>query len=222
MTTRKGFLAVSSLLALAPQAARAATPRPATHGAAPKPQDLTFTFDRERFDAILARPAKHKQCFGATKVDGGSVMEGMNNTIAAYREYMDEAPASVQTVAVLYHGAAIALAFDDAVWNEILFPSLKAAPQDIRAQFSDARPGKGNPYAKDLADMVGRGSSFFVCHNALAGFAGIAADALKAPVAKLHREMLAGVLAGALVVPAGVMAINACQEAHFTYIQSSV
>jgi intracellular sulfur oxidation DsrE/DsrF family protein len=33
---------------------------------------------------------------------------------------------------------------------------------------------------------------------------------------------MAGIVPGALVVPAGVMAINACQEAKFTYIQSSV
>jgi hypothetical protein len=29
---------------------------------------------------------------------------------------------------------------------------------------------------------------------------------------------MAGIVPGALVVPAGVMAINACQEAKFTYI----
>jgi intracellular sulfur oxidation DsrE/DsrF family protein len=31
---------------------------------------------------------------------------------------------------------------------------------------------------------------------------------------------MAGILPGALVVPAGVMAINAAQEAKFTYIAS--
>jgi hypothetical protein len=48
------------------------------------------------------------------------------------------------------------------------------------------------------------------------------ADALKQPHEKVHAAILAGILPGALVVPAGVMAINACQEAKFTYIQSSL
>jgi intracellular sulfur oxidation DsrE/DsrF family protein len=140
----------------------------------------------------------------------------------AYEQYLGEAPGSVHTAAVLYHGTAISLALNDTVWNEMLFPTLKGAPAALRKEFADAKPGKGNPYARDVADSVKRGSSFFVCHNAIAGFSGMVAGALKQPREKVHAAILAGVLPGALVVPAGVMAINACQEAKFTYIQSSL
>jgi hypothetical protein len=38
----------------------------------------------------------------------------------------------------------------------------------------------------------------------------------------VHRRLMSSIVPSALVVPAGVMAINACQEAKFTYIQSSL
>ncbi|HKU66835.1 MAG TPA: hypothetical protein VJP85_03570 [Candidatus Baltobacteraceae bacterium] len=212
MNTRKDFLLTTSLFALAPSIADAASPAPSA----------SFTFDRARFDAILAKPAKHKQCFGAVAIDGGDVMSGMANTMNAYERYLGEAPGSVQTVAVLYHGAAIALAMTSGVWNDLLLPSLKNAPAKVRAEFSDAKPGKGNPYLSDVAQMVKRGSSFFVCHNAIEGFSEIAAGALEMPKEKAHAAIMAGIVPGALVVPAGVMAINACQEAKFTYVQSSL
>jgi intracellular sulfur oxidation DsrE/DsrF family protein len=142
----------------------------------------------------------------------------MNNTINAYEQYLDEKPGAVQTVAVLYHGAAIAIAMTNSVWNDLLFTTLKGAPPEIRSQFTDAKPGKGNPYAGDVAGLVKRGSSFFVCHNAIVGFAEIAAGVLKQPREKVHAAIMAGILPGALAVPAGVMAVNACQEAKFTYI----
>ncbi len=218
MNTRKDFLINSSLFALAPAIADAASPSPSPQ----KHAELRFAFDKASFDAILAKPAKHKQCFGATKIDEGNVMNGMANTMNAYEQYLGEAPGSVQTVAVLYHGAAIALALSSAVWNDLLLPTLKNAPADLRKELGSIKPGAGNPYLTDVAGVVKRGSSFFVCHNAIAGFAGIAADALKQPAEKVHAAIMAGIVPGALVVPAGVMAINACQEAKFTYIQSSL
>jgi intracellular sulfur oxidation DsrE/DsrF family protein len=220
LNTRKEFLIGSSLLAVAPAIAQAAPPH--AKPKAPKEPELRFDFDEARFNQILAKPAKHKQCFGVTKVEDGVVLMSMANTINAYEQYLHEAPGSVHTLAVLYHGAAIALAMNDSVWNTVLLPALKSAPPSIKTQFAGAKAGKGNPYAKDFAGVVARGSSFFVCHNAIAGFAGLAADALKEPPKKVHDAIMAGILPGALVVPAGVMAINAAQEAKFTYIQSSV
>ncbi len=222
MNTRKEFLIGSSLLAVTPAIAQAATATPPPKPKVSKEPELRFDFDEARFNQILAKPAKHRQCFGVTKVDDGVVLMSMANTINAYEQYLHEAPGSVHTLAVLYHGAAIALAMDDTVWDTLLLPALKSAPADIKTQFAGAKAGKGNPYAKDFAGMVARGSSFFVCHNAIVGFAGLAADALKKSPKTVHDAIMTGILPGALVVPAGVMAIDAAQEAKFTYIQSSV
>ncbi|HEY8314532.1 MAG TPA: hypothetical protein VIG51_10210 [Candidatus Baltobacteraceae bacterium] len=231
MTTRKDFLATSSLLAVAPALAQAATPSPAPSAAAkPSAHELTFAFDRARFDQILARPAKHKQCFGSTNIEGGDVLGAMDNSINAYVRYFSESPGTMQTVAVLYHGSAIAMAMSDSAWNELLIPSLKHFPS-IAKDVPNAKRGKGNPYLHtttndpqdvSVESLVKKGASFLVCHNAIVGFSYGVAEALKESPAKAHAAILAAIVPGALVVPAGVMAINACQEAKFTYIQSTL
>lgn len=225
MTTRTEFLATLASAAAVPAAAaspKSAPPPVTAHDARP-----AFHFDAARFNEILAKPARHRQVFGAKKVDGGTVLYAMNNSIDAYDVFLKEGPASMHAVAVLYHGAAIALAMNDAVWNAVLFPTLKKASESFRADFADAKPGKGNPYLRSATSSTSdlsvqslgkRGSHFFVCHNAIAGFAAMAAGALKEPAQKVHDAIMAGIVPNALVVPAGVMAINACQEAKFTYL----
>ena len=219
MASRKDFLAASSLFALTPSLADAAPAAKLKGGADP---ELTFHFDRQRFEQILGKRARHKQCFGATKLASGDVLAGMNNSLNAYEQFLKEGPGALQAVAVFYHGASIALAMNDAVWDSLLVPSLKSAPEDIRKDVGTARPGSGNPYRDEYTALVKRGCSFFVCHNAIAGFSALLAGALKQPQVKVHDRLMSGLLPGALAVPAGVMAVNACQEARFTYIQASL
>ncbi len=217
MSTRRDFIAASSSIVLLPAAA-GASPAPASAAT----DELPFTFERARFETILRKPARHKQCFGATKVDGGSVLSGMLNSIEAYDDYLKEGPNALQAVAVLYHGGAIALAMNDAVWNELLVPFLQKTPQ-MAKDLPEAKPGKGNPYlAQQLPNLVRRGASFFICHNAIAAVSYPISQTSDRSPEQIHSVLMAGIVPGALVVPAGVMAINACQEAHFTYIQSSV
>lgn len=227
MTSRKNFLAASALFALTPAVSDAA-PAASKPASAAQPK-LTFEFDRARFEQMLAKPAAHKQCFGATSIENAAVLYNMSNSIDAYETYLKEGAGAMHAVAVLYHGVSIALAMNDAVWNEYLIPTLSHTPEHIRKDVANAKPGKGNPYlhsaSKDdvsVEYLVAKGANFFVCHNALAGFAGIVSDAVKQPRQKVHDALMAGIVPGALVVPAGVMAINACQEAKFTYIQSTL
>src|SRR5579884_3661386 len=107
MTTRKSFLASASLFTLSAGIAAADTPAPAV---SPAPAKDSYSFDQTRFAAMLARPAKHKQCFGATKLNNGDVLDGMQNTIDAYVRYLHEAGSDTHVAAVLYHGASIGLA----------------------------------------------------------------------------------------------------------------
>jgi intracellular sulfur oxidation DsrE/DsrF family protein len=227
MTSRKDFLLSSSLAAVVQVPSPSASPGGLR---APLPlrkrfrgDAIPFDFNRAQFDAILAKPAKHKQCFGSKKIDGGSVIEGMTNTINAYDDYYNEPDGSAQTVAVLYHGFSIALALSNTVWNDILVPLAKNGPKELRDQLTDVKPGKGNPYLAKIwvPGIVARGASFFLCNNALSGIAGVAADVLKESATKVHSAMLAGIVPGAMAVPAGVMAINAAQEARFTYIAAN-
>ena len=224
MTTRKDFLAATSLLAVAPAGVRAATPRAKQ---TPLP-DLRFTFDSDRFNAILAKPALHRQCFGVKELAQGSALEGMNNTIRAYQDYLDEEPASVHVAAVFYHGPSIFMALNDTAWDDLVRPFITSSPSHAAPDpFAGARIGKGNPFLRtasndprdvSIEQLVGKGASFFVCHNALAGYSYVLAQTAKSAYEKVHAQLLQSIVPGALVVPAGVMAINGCQEARFTYI----
>lgn len=213
MSTRKDFLAAGSLFAIAPSAGNKPAPKPT-------PPNLTFQFDQKRFNDILAKDAKHKQCFGITTVEEGAGLEGMGNSIRAYEDFLKEGPGAMQAVGVLYHAGA-AFGFNDAIWNEYLIPSLAIAPAFIRQDIGHVKPGQGNAYKKQVAELVGKGAAFFVCHNAIAGISEMAASAVKISPENVHTAILAGLLPGTLVVPAGVMAVNACQEAKFTYIAAS-
>ncbi|MHB8355447.1 MAG: hypothetical protein ACYDDQ_02015 [Vulcanimicrobiaceae bacterium] len=221
--TRRGFIAASSLLATGFPAVASAdsslTIKPST-----APKGLTFDFDQKAFDSILLKPARHKQCFGAVRLDGGGVIASMANSIIAYDDFLREGNGAMQAVGVLYHSSAITLAMSNEVWNEILVPYLRQNDA-WRKDIPEAKPGKGNPYLKPIwvPGLVNiRGGSLLVCHNAIEDFAYGAADALKESPQRVHAAIMAGIVPGALVVPSGVMAINACQEKRFTYIQSSV
>ena len=223
MSTRMEFLAGGAVTALA--ASTSQTPNP--H------RETSFHFDRERFSQILHRPAPHKQCFGNVDIAGGSVLFLMNNSIDAYADALAEGPGSLQAVAVFYHRASIFMALDDAFWNEMIGPAMVNLPGALRTSLADFKPRRGNPYLHSAAatrddvsieSLARKGASFFVCNNALHGWSGVLADALGAPHthASVYARALASIVPAAMVVPAGVMAINAAQEARFTYLQVSL
>lgn len=223
MTTRKEFLVAGSLAAVTPLPAAAQSP-------SPKSSATPYVFDRERFNAILAKDAKHRQCFGATKIASGSVLEGMNNSIRAYEETLQEGPGALHAAAVLYHGRSIVMALNDAIWDEVVWPSKKIGVEDVGADIWHGKH-KGNPFYRSatsdpddvsIRSLAKHGASFFVCNNALEGMSSLFAEAMKIEYNAAYQRLLAGIVPEAFVVPAGVMAINACQEAKFTYIQATL
>ncbi|HZT11776.1 MAG TPA: hypothetical protein VFA29_03185 [Candidatus Baltobacteraceae bacterium] len=218
MVTRAGFLSQLPILGVS-----SCAPAPTGGGVVRIGGVLPFDFDRGAFNAILRKPAKHRQCFGCTKLDGGDVINAMANSSIAYDDDLREGRQSIHTVAVLYHGSSIWLALNSGVWNQYLDPYL-AQNADVAREIPEAKKHAGNPYLtprKLLGAVNVRGASFFVCHNALAGLSQAIAKAVNAPADEVHRTLMTSLVPGALVVPAGVMAINACQEAGFTYIAVS-
>ena len=226
MSTRQDFLTTVVAAVVAPTARPVPTPihvenkkpKVMCPGKSDEPAKFTFDFDQTRFSEILAKSAQHRQCFGIMKLNDGTPLESMDNSIQAYEDFLKEGPGAMHAVAVLYHGASIGFAMNDTVWNEYLIPGLPQAPTVIRQDVGTVKRGRGNPFKDEVGRLAAKGASFFVCHNAIAGFSQIVAATLKADPQKVHAGIMAGILPGAQVVPAGVMAINACQEAKFTYI----
>jgi len=218
---RQYFLAASAAGAAAVNAvpAFAAAPATASVGVSPK-----FVFDRAAFEAQLNRPVRHRQVFASTALEDGQVLRYMENSIAAYADGFGEGPGTLHAAAVLY-GASIALACDDTIWTKYNVRAvLGAFPKPEKISAPDA---PGNPFAARVALLASGGASFFVCNNALHGVAAFFAaknDVLPADSAgnRAVYDDLAAHLWYATLVPAGVAALNAAQEARFTLIQATL
>lgn len=226
MSTRKDFIIASSLAAsLAPSAALAAGP-----AAKPAQADAgtiaPFVFDRTAFDTATQRDARHRHSYASNGLGGALILEAMNNVLNAYEQALAQKPASVASAAVLYHGNAVLLGFNDRIWNEFFLP---AVGKEARYKELDVygRDG-GNPWlhatSGDFRDasietLGTRGAVFFVCNNAMVGTAYGLAEVTGRNAVDIYALMTANLIPNASLVPAGVWAIHALQEAHFTYEQ---
>lgn len=216
MTTRKDFLATSLLTASLGGDAIAQA------GAAPIPQ-----FDDAHFQRILAHPARHKHMFAAGSINGGAIVTAMFNTYYVYEKVLRTRASDVFMAGVLYHGLAVALALNDRAWNDVMSPALSSFPPAFRSDVESLRPTSGNPMLRGgsnaaISGLVSRGAVFFVCRNALTGVAGVAGNAIGRAAADVYTELSRNLIPGATIVPTGVWAIHALQEAHFTYLQTSL
>jgi len=214
MLTRSGFLAAT---AVAPMLA-AAAPAAAATGASPVPG--RYAFDRRRFATLLAKPAKHRQVIAWPKLEDGAGLHYAENALAAYTDGFGEGPGTLHVALVLY-GSAIAALLPDGLWKtyslETFLPKIGETVE---------KNGSRNPYAERVLALVTNGVTFFVCNNALHGITealannaeghGAGTDELYAAFA----EAIAP-LPYAQTVPAGIAALNAAQEAHYTFFQAS-
>jgi intracellular sulfur oxidation DsrE/DsrF family protein len=197
--------------------------------------NASFVFDEARFAQVLSIPARHKQCVAATKIAGGAALDAMLATLYAYEFDLHEGPGTAHEVAVFYHPEGIMLGFGDAAWNEFLIPALPYLRAHVFRELhvKAAVPGKGNPYlhrdkTAALADdssieaLASRGCHFFICNNALNGLADTLGAALHKPANAIYVRLRDDLVPNGMLVPAGVMAIDACQQAQFTYLQAAL
>lgn len=198
----------------------------------------SFAFDQTRFREILSRPARHRQCFGSARVAKGIVITSIMASMYAYETSLREGPGALHAVAVLYHPEGVMLGFGDVVWDQLLAPAAPKIEGLIDGDLTDfngqrPRSGQGNPYLRrnankaldadiSLEALAERGCDFFLCNDALNGVAAMLGDALQRPKKEVYALISRHLIPNSMVVPAGVMAINACQEAHFTYVQSAL
>lgn len=119
----------------------------------------------------------------------------------------------MHAIAVLYAGNSISIAYNDQLWNELLIPVVSGS-----SDVGTLTPESGNPFSSTLAELSNDGSHFFVCNNALTEDARILGRMKQRSADDMYAFIAARLVPNAMIVPAGVMAINAAQEAHFTYV----
>ncbi len=210
MINRSSFLGVAGGAAATLAVAGAGSP-PAAAAAAGG-----FVFNRAALEAVLARPALHRQVFGTARLAGGVVLHYMHNSLVAYRDAFAEGPGTLHAAGVFY-GTSIAALCPDAIWKTFALEKYLTRTGEPFEQGSNG----GNPYAAQVAELHASGASFFVCNNSLTE---LARDLSNAPEGagsdptEIYAEFASELrkAPGVLLVPAGVATINAAQEAHFT------
>lgn len=232
MTNRRDFLvsaAVAASLAACSSASTTTTTASSLNGAGPGNSNA---FDLAHFNQIIGRSATHRNSFGIAGIDGGEGLYAINNTYATYKLSLNVPVDEVFLVGVLYRVEPVAIAFNDDVWNDVIIPALPHVAPAMRSNFESVRVSSGNPFLyrppgatgddASVESLVSRGSVFFVCANATLQLANFVANALHRDTQTVYQDFISNLVPGAFLVPTGVWAIHALQEAHFTYLQATI
>jgi intracellular sulfur oxidation DsrE/DsrF family protein len=191
---RKAFLAAGALTA-----ASAGLAHPAAAASA--------TFDRAAFEARLRLPFPHRQAFASGQVADGAVLGFMSNSLNAYETGFGEGAGTLHAAAVFYR-TGVALALDGDAWSSYALAALLRSAGDRVTSSAEGNPFLRSPQGWTIADLQRRNASFFVCQNALSDLARRCGTSLQ----RLEGHLVPGMM----MVPAGVAAVNALQEEHFT------
>jgi hypothetical protein len=207
--TRSEFLSATAAAAVAPAVAAG-------------PNAAASPYDFAAIDAALNRPARHRQVFAVARIADGTVMSLVNHTLDAYETTMGEGKGAMHPATVFY-SRGVVLGLGDRIWQT--YRIAEAARR--RGEVLTATTSAGNPFSDDLRGLVARGTTLFVCDNALADWsrylpAMMGSTGGESSPEEIHAELRRNLVPGALLVPAGVAALNASQEARFTFVQASL
>ncbi|GAC1305731.1 MAG: hypothetical protein NVSMB19_17380 [Vulcanimicrobiaceae bacterium] len=210
MSSRRSFIATGAAALAVPAVRREAG---AAVAAGTGPYDFPAVAER------LARPAKHRQVYATNRVADGVVVGYMKHAMEAYEIAMGEGAGALHPAAVFY-GRGVVLGLDSAMWRTFRIAESVKRRGDVLSTPAES----GNPFAADFAHLTKRGATLLVCDNALTDWATYlvtTAGFNDRSIEALHADLRGHLLPGALLVPAGVAALNQAQEAHFTYLQAS-
>ena len=134
-----------------------------------------------------------------------ALFDAMNASLDAYS-------GALEALGVLY-GLATPAAIDGDAWARYRL--------GVRLNANAQR----NPFAARITQLQARGAKFVVCNHSLQGLAIAVANGVpqvQEPVDTVLATMRAHLVRGVTTVPAGVQAINAAQEAGYTYLPVSL
>lgn len=209
-TSRATFLGLVSMLGVSTTPSLVATADPV---APPK-------FDQAEFERRVALPYQHRQVYASARLNRAIALHYMHNSLAAYSSEagFNEGRGTVHVASVMY-GASLVTVAGNAEWHDFRIAAVLSQAGETVGEAS-----AGNPWSSAVAELAAAGASFFVCNNALSDLSTLLARAAGGAFTPgmVYARLRAGFIGNALVVPAGVAALNALQEARFTFIQATV
>lgn len=176
--------------------------------------------------------AKHKAVFDSPQIEDGLVLANAAGYINGMRDAIGAAPNDVQAVIVIRH-AAIAMAFNDAMWAKYELgkdKNIKAPRSEDWVTRNPYLTGRGGGRGGDAAANRAQGNLSWLssnghvligCDLATRNYAGQRARALKLEQAAVYEDFRANLVPGVILQPTGVYAALRAQEAGCAYIRST-
>ena len=176
---------------------------------------------REAQDDWMELPGRHRMVFDATSAAAaGDAIDFADTYFFANKLGYGLAPSDLAVVIILRHFAT-PFAFGDAVWSKYgaAFSAMitlndPATAKPATRNIHLTAPAKADPEAASatLSALAARGVRFAVCGLATSKIAGHLAGGDAAKAAAIRAELTAGLIPGARLVPAGIVALNRTQE----------
>ena len=188
----------------------------------------------ETYEAAISRPALHYQVFAHDDASHLGLGEHILNSKNASQFSYDEGPDGL-LLAVQLYGTADALAYNDSLWERyqlgaaykvndprtgqpatrnIFYPRARSGGPDLPP--TDRESFWADP---SLEALMARGVLVLVCHNALVGLANEAVAQGRNPDnltrEQVAEEMMANLIPGAFMVPAGVFELQRLQDRNY-------
>lgn len=210
---RRGFLAGMVAAVLTSGVAGPGLAQAAARGRAPVPDE----------DWLKKLNGRHRQAFDVTSLGEGKVLSQVRNFLDGYRDAYGVSDSEV-SAAVVIHGSALALVFDDATWARFRLgerfgvEDAGTKKASVRNLFAAPRPGDPIPAEASVPALQRRGVAFVLCNNTLKRVTGELARAVGRSPESVREELLGGLLPGVTLVPAAVVALNRAQEHGLTYV----
>jgi intracellular sulfur oxidation DsrE/DsrF family protein len=174
--------------------------------------------DSSEHDAwMTGLKGKHRQLFHGLELND-RLMLMATNFMDTYRDSFGAKPEQVNAV-IGVHGAALAIGFNDAAWAKYGFGKT-ANVNDPTTKEPATRNifSTGGPLSVDTLQK--RGVVFIMCNNALKMQSQSLSKARGEAPETVYEDLKASRLAGTIIVPAMVVAVNRAQEAGFTYVRA--
>jgi len=145
------------------------------------------------------------------------------NYLNTYPKAYSIEPRDVNAI-IAAHGNMMGMAISNAIWEKYRLGEM--------ANFKDPRteaPATRNIYLGEgegelmgpgfsVTSLAKRGVVFLVCNTALAQASRVLASRTHQTQADVHRELTEGLVPGAVLVPAMIVALNRAQERGCTYL----
>ena len=191
-----------------------------------------FTPAPEDKDSRLDKPGtRHRMVFDSVSADGGTEALGFaNNFIHVNESDYGVTPEQLGVVVILRHGST-PYGYNNAVWAKYgkQFATQMKLKDDMAKRAATMNPvlakapggeppPKGMEWVADytLSDLAPKGVKFAVCGLATKAIAGMLAGKT-GDAAAIEAELKSNLVPGALIVPAGISAVNRAQEHGYTF-----